>query len=94
LPLKTALYLLWFQKGYMMKWIILILTISLTGCVNKAYEEDPRKCTDPLCLSIAVAMSKSNSQYQKCSDMPETQRKSCEAKVESLKKHISDVSKK
>ncbi|MBA6290005.1 hypothetical protein [Colwellia sp. MB3u-4] len=77
-----------------MKWIILILTFNLIGCVSKVYEEDPRKCTDPLCLSIAVAMSKSNSQFQKCSDMPETQRKSCESQVESLKKHISDASKK
>jgi hypothetical protein len=78
----------------MVKWIILILTLNLTGCVNKAYQEDPRKCTNPLCLSIAVAMSESNSQFQKCSDMPETQRKSCEAEVASLKKHISDASKK
>ena len=77
-----------------MKWIILILTFNLTGCVNKAYKEDPRECTDVLCFSIAVAMSKSNSKLQKCSDMTGERRESCEAEVESLKKHIRDASEK
>jgi len=77
-----------------MKLFILILALNLTGCANKIYEEDPRECIDVLCFSIAVAMSKSNSQFQKCSGMAEAQRKSCEAQVESLKKHISDASKK
>tara|TARA_R110001583_G_scaffold39399_6_gene126250 strand:- start:6141 stop:6386 length:246 start_codon:yes stop_codon:yes gene_type:complete len=80
-----------------MKWIILILVINLTGCANKPhkkYEYNPSgRCNDILCLAVAISKSMSNNKFQKCSDMSGDQRASCEAQVESLKKHISDANK-
>lgn len=81
-----------------MKWIVLILVLNLTGCANKPhkkYENNPSgRCNDIFCLSLAVAKSMSNSKFQKCSDMAGEKRASCDEQVESLKKHISDASKK
>lgn len=81
-----------------MKWIVLILVVNLIGCVNKPdkkYEYDPDgKCNNIFCLALAISMSVSNNQFQKCSDMSGDKRKDCEAEVELIKKYIKDAGKK
>jgi hypothetical protein len=80
------------------KLLFLLLVIGLSGCSsqpdNRLPSCAPNNAGAILCLGSTIATAVNSNSSQKCSDMSGEQRKSCEAQVESLKKHISDASKK
>ncbi len=77
---------------------IIFLLAILSGCTSKdtpnQYEPGCSRA-DAYCVvkMIAHGIDNSNSN-KKCSDMMGEQKKSCEAQVESLKKHINAATKK
>ena len=80
------------------KLFFLLLIFGLSGCSSKPDNRlpgcDPSSIGAILCLPLVIAKAIDTDPSQKCSDMTGEQRKSCDAQVESLKKHISDASKK
>ena len=80
------------------KLFLLLLIIGLSGCSSKPDNRlpgcSPNSPLAIVCLASVVATAVDTDSSEKCSDMTGDQRKSCEAQVESLKKHISDARKK
>ena len=81
-----------------MKVFLLLLVMGLSGCSSKPDNRlsgcSPKSPLAILCLGSVIATAIDSDSSQKCSAMTGEQRKSCDAQVESLKKHISDASRK
>jgi hypothetical protein len=76
---------------------IIFLLVLLSGCTSKdtpnSYEPGCSRA-DAYCIVEMVAHGVNNSKSnKKCSDMVGEQKKSCDAQVESLTKHINDATK-
>jgi hypothetical protein len=81
------------------KLLPLILVLGLSGCSSNPNYDKAAGCGNltPVCLAVVAvedAITKDKNSSQKCSDMAGEKRKSCEAQVKSLNKHIDDASKK
>lgn len=76
----------------------LLLVIILSGCNSNSVPKNiDFDCHSPdaFCLFTVIAHVIDNKiSDKKCSDMDGNQRKTCDAQVASLKKHISNASKK
>ena len=98
MPLSGALYLSEHTDMSFTKLLSLFLVIGLSGCSsapdNRLPGCSPNSLGAILCIGAAIAKSVNSDSSQKCSDMTGEKRKSCEAQVVSLKKHISDANKK
>jgi len=95
-----ALYLLERMDMSSTKLFSLLLVVGLCGCSsNPNYYKLNVNCgsLSPVCLAIVATediVTNDRSSSQKCSDMTGEKKKLCDEQVESLKKHISDASKK
>ncbi|MBA6225198.1 hypothetical protein H4J51_08535 [Colwellia sp. MB02u-18] len=81
------------------KLLSLLWVVGLSGCSSNPSYNSAASCGSltPVCLAIAATedmITNDGDSSRKCSDMTGDKRKSCEAQVESLKKHISDASNK
>lgn len=78
--------------------LLLFFIIGLSGCSstpdNRLPSCSPNSPLAILCLSSVIATAVDINSSQKCSTMTGEKRKSCDAQVESLKKHIHDANKK
>ena len=77
---------------------VVLLVILLFGCSSKNDNRLPG-CSPHgpgalLCLSSVVVEAVDTNPSQQCSDMRGEKKQSCDAQVASLKKHISDASRK
>ena len=81
-----------------MKTLLLFLIIGLGGCSSKSDSRlpgcNPSSSLAILCLGSVIATAVDSDSSQKCSAKSGEQKKSCDAQVDTLKKHISEASKK
>ena len=80
------------------KLLSLTMLIGLAGCSSSPNYTTAANCGSltPLCLAAAAiddAITNNKSSSKKCSDLTGEERKTCEAQVKVLNKHIDDANK-
>lgn len=74
------------------------MLIGFAGCSSSPNDNNAASCGSltPLCVAAAAiddAVTNNKSSSKKCSDLSGEERKTCEAQVKVLNKHIDDVNK-